>query len=245
MGEKESLALVAALSNEAEVAWLRLGGVLSHVQTKGWYTMAGAHEYKSFREFIEQEHELEYRKAMYYIQIYNDLANSKVPWSKVNMVGWVKLKELSKIITVENVDHWVEVALKNNKQSLIELVKASLAASAPLTIEEQEAKTVTTMTFKVHENQKIGIKAALAKAKIVGQTEFDTMALEYICMDFMAGNGGQKIISIGGLSAQQVFESLQVLLGENAMEVILQMTAEAYPKWSINCEPAPPNANEL
>ena len=45
---------------------------------------------------------------------------------------------------------------------------------------------MTTKTFKVHEDQKATIEAAIDKAKAAANTTVDTVALELICMDYAA-----------------------------------------------------------
>jgi len=102
MKEKQTRDLIATLTEQTEVAFFKLGGVLSLVQANGWYQ-----PYGSFREFVEKEHGLHYRKATYWIEIYNRLSNSGVPWAKVSKLGWTKLKEIARVLTAENVVEWV------------------------------------------------------------------------------------------------------------------------------------------
>ena len=125
---------------------------------------------------------------MYQIEIYNRLSNSGVPWSKVSAIGWTKLQVIARVLTVENADEWVEIAKAANTLTLLETVKKSLAKDSPLAIEDQSAKVITTMTFKVHEDQKTTIEAALAKAKEQSGTTVSTAALDFMCMDFLGGN---------------------------------------------------------
>ena len=134
--------------------------MLSVIQANGWFA-----PYNSFREFVEKKHGIHYRKAVYWTDIYNKLAEAKVPWDKVKYIGWTKLKEIAGVITTENVDEWVKVAKENNTISLIETVKAHLNSDKQVAIEDQTKKNVTTRSFKVHEDQKATIDTALAKAK--------------------------------------------------------------------------------
>jgi hypothetical protein len=200
--EKQARLLVKTLSEETEVAFFRLGGVLSVIQANGWYE-----PYASFREFVEKEHGLHYRKATYWVGIYNNLAESKVPWEKVADLGWTKLKEIAGVINNDNVDEWVKVAKAQNTLSLIETVKAHLQNNAPKALEDGSSSTVTTKTFKVHEGQKTVIEAALAKAKNDSGTVVDTVALEYICSDFLAAQTtAQKLKAMGIESALEALE---------------------------------------
>ena len=163
MKEKQAQELVRTLREQTEVTFFKLGGVLSVIQSNGWFE-----PYDSFREYVEKEHGIEYRRAVYWTEIYNALAESKVPWQKVQVIPWTKLKEIAKILTIENVDMWVEIAKEQNTITLIQTVKEHSPRS-PLAIEDDQEE-VTAKTFKVHEDQKATIEAAVSKAKEQGST---------------------------------------------------------------------------
>jgi hypothetical protein len=219
MKEKQARDLVSTLTEQTEVTFFKLGGVLSVIQANGWYE-----PYASFREFVEKEHGLHYRKATYWIEIYNRLSNSGVPWAKVSKLGWTKLKEIARVLTIENVDEWVKVADEQNTITLIETVKNHLAKDAPKAIEDQTSKTVTTITFKAHEDQKETIKAAISKAKEQSGTQVDTVALEYICMDFMGGQTVKQKLQKMGIEA--ALKALEDAFPNAAIEVTLNEDGE-------------------
>ena len=72
-----------------------------------------------------------------------------------------------------------------NALSLKEAVDNALKAAAGTGDEVKEAATVTTITFKVHPDQKEIINQALEKAKQVIPTQVQTVALEGICQEYM------------------------------------------------------------
>jgi hypothetical protein len=186
--EDKAHVLITELMEETEVTFFRLGGILSVIQANGWYQ-----PYASFREFVEQKHGLSYRKAIYWIEIYNRLSNSGIPWTKVKDVGWTKLQIIASVLTIENVDEWVTVAGAQNTLTLTETVKNAKAKAngSGGAIEDQSSKTVTTMTFKVHTDQKAIIDAAIEKAKTTSGTAVATAALEFIAQDYL---GGQTLV---------------------------------------------------
>jgi len=196
MKEQEAREMAKVLGNETEMTLFKLGGVLSVIQANGWFE-----PYGSFRDYVEKELGMHYRKATYWVSIYNHLAESKVPWDKVKGLGWTKLKEIAEVLTVDNVDEWVQIAQSQTTLQLIETVKAHKQKGAPKAIEDQSAKTVTTVTFKVHEDQKETIKAALAKAKEDSGTTVDTAALEFICLDYLGGQSMAQRLQKMGLDA--------------------------------------------
>lgn len=202
MNEKSARSAVTALSNETEMTSFKLGGVLSVIQANGWYE-----PYASFREYVEKELGMHYRKATYWVSIYNHLVEAKVPWEKVKGLGWTKLKEIAEVLTLENVDEWVKIAQSQTTLQLIETVKAHKSAGAPKAVEDQAAKTVTTMTFKVHEDQKETVKSAIEKAKGDSGTTVDTAALEFICLDYLGGQSmSQKLQKLGLEAALEALE---------------------------------------
>lgn len=191
MDKKTALELVVELNEQADIAFFRLGGILSLVSANGWWQTED-NKYPTFRAYIEQEHGLEYRKATYWIAIYNALAKSDVPWEKIKTVGWTKLNEIAKVLTVENVDDWVAKAEKVNTLTLHDMVKKESEGGATDDGTPVETEKVTTKTFKVHAGQKEVIEAAIKKVREISGTEVDTMALEYICQDFLGGSGAQN-----------------------------------------------------
>ena len=201
--EKQALELVGILAEQTEVTFFKLGGVLSVIQANGWFS-----PYASFREFVESKHGIHYRKAVYWTDIYNKLAEAKIPWDKVKHIGWTKLKEIAGVITVDNVDEWVKVAKESNTISLIETVKAHLNKDkGQIALEDKTKTAVSTRTFKVHEDQKATIDTALAKAKEQSGTTVDTAALEFICLDYLGGQSlPQKLKSIGIEAALEALE---------------------------------------
>jgi hypothetical protein len=191
----EAIAAIPALLESADENYFRLGGHLSVIQSEKFYTAAG---YETFRTFVEAEFGLAYRKAMYWIQIYDKLIESGVPWAKVKTVGWTKLKDLALILTVENADEWVERALSSTVlqlQAAIASAKAGTLPNSGITPEGPKSE-VTTFTVKVHTDQKLTIKEAIQKARVEANTEYDGVALEGICQNYLSGGNVNKPASL-------------------------------------------------
>ena len=101
-----------------------------------------------------------------------------MPWEKVKNIGWTKLKDLAPVLTKENVDSWVKVAEQQTAIQLVETVKAAVAANSPKAIEDQTAKTLTTKTFKVHEDQKATIDLSRVRTH-KGQHYFSHLVMRW------------------------------------------------------------------
>lgn len=183
---------IATLIGTADESYIRLGGVLSLIQSKKFFEAEG---YKNLKDLVETKFGIPYRKAMYWITIYDALIESGVPWAKVSMLGWTKLKDLAQILTLDNVDEWVERAQDMTVLQLkdaIDKFKAGTLKTSGLTPEDEQASEVTTFTVKVHTAQKLIIREAIEKAKSMSGTEFDGSALEAICMNFLSGGVASK-----------------------------------------------------
>ena len=185
--------------------------------------------HETFRAFVETECGLKYRKGMYLIEIYNGLVESGVAWDKVKHLGWTKLSYLASILSVDNVDDWVAVAENLTVLQLIEHIKASTkgdnAANSPEVVDGNTSST-TTMTFKVHQDQKDTIREALDKAKHESGTEFDSVALEAIAMDFLGGESKLKSIPtlvelMTGKSIEEVLEAVSNVFPDVTLEATL------------------------
>lgn len=179
--------MVKELDERIAFDGFKLGGVLSVISAQQWFS-----PYATFKEYVETEIGMKYRRAAYWIKIYNKIIDNGIEWAKVKHIGWTKLKELVDVLTPDNTDHWVKIASENTTLNLIELVKSALANEQKKLAGSEEgdekAKVTTTMTFKVHEEQRKTIELAIDKAKQDGQTDVASVAIEYICADYIAGN---------------------------------------------------------
>jgi len=197
MTKADAFSIVPSLIESVDFSYFKLGGVLSAIQENQWWV----DEADSFKEFIPERFGLHYRKAMYLIKIYDGLVEADIPWFKVSGLGWTKLKELADILTTENVDEWVERA---NNLSVLQLIAAVKAfKSGELSTDgttEADTSGVTTITFKVHPDQKETIKQAVEQALEESDTEFKSVALEAICLNFLAGGSTKpsKPLSLAG-----------------------------------------------
>ena len=174
--------LLVELREQQELNTFKIGGVLSMIQEQGWFA-----PYGSFKEYVEQEHLIRCRTALYWIKIYRALLESGVSWEKVKHLGWSKLKELAGVLTVENTAEWIDIAEKQTTLQLIETVKTSIAEDDGEAPGSAPTKEVVNRSFKLHTDQRETIEAAIAKARELSGTSVDTVALEYICLEFLGG----------------------------------------------------------
>ena len=219
----DAIESVPALLNSADENYFRLGGVLSEIATKKYFELDG---FETFKQFADVKYGLPYRKAMYWINIYDKLIESNVGWNKVKDVGWTKLKDLASVLTIENVDEWVQRALSSTTLQLQEAIAKSKAGTLPNSgIEPVATKSeVTTITFKVHADQKVTINEAIDKAMKEADTKFSGVALESIMMNYLAG---------GNVTGST---SLTETLKKFNMEDALHALEAAFPEFEVTAK---------
>lgn len=111
---------------------------------------------------------------------------------------------------------------------LMDTIKKAIANSHQKqlgTDTSEPAKTVMTKTFKMHEDQKATIEAAIEKAKEVSKTTVDTVALEFICLDYLASGNKKK-----GNAPAKIDATAVANLG---VEAALDIFSSAFPNHNI------------
>lgn len=189
----QALKMVPELEDSSSFNDFKQGGVLSVIQDKGWWEGSD-----TFRTYLKNVLGVDPGKAYALIRTYNSLIESEVPWDKVKGVRWTKLDVIAGVINEENVDEWVQRAKDLSTLQLrdfvIEWSKAKAKEDAPEGSGAAEVATsnVTTLTYKVHEDQKETIKNAVIKAKEENNTRVDAVALELITLQYLEGTLGKQ-----------------------------------------------------
>ena len=179
--EATAVTKIHELIDEQGFNYFQLGGVFQVMHEKKWY--AG---HKTFGEMCEEEFGTSLRKAQYFVKIYNFVVNSELTWEQIKTVGWTKMRVIAQRIETKEALPWIEKAKTMSVQKLRQEVK-KLAETG-----EQKAITdVSTKTFKLHADQKEVLEAALDKAKTEGPTEYDSVALENVCLDFLSAGASK------------------------------------------------------
>ena len=184
---------VRGLIDSVDQHYFEVGGYLDRISKEGLWDNVF---YDSFREAVEAETGVHYRKAMYLSNIYNSIVEAEIPWAKIAPLAWSKLKEVASILTNENVDEWVAKIMGPPEMTVMQIQEAvklvKLGSLAKGDEVPEETSTVTSISFKVHADQKENIQLAVAKAKGEAETEFDGVALDAICMNYLSGGLATK-----------------------------------------------------
>lgn len=195
----------------------KIGGYLARVRENKWIE-----PYDTFAEFCLEELGFKERKALYLIKIYETLNHHQIEWGVVSKLGWTKIKELLDVITAENVNEWVEKA----EPLTVSELQALLAGG-----EGGEGKTKTKsdghkISFSLHPDQVDAVESALNKAKAEVDTEFDNVALETICSEYLTPHERQSAV----VTPDTAVKYLQTLSVEEAVALL----QKAHPSLEVN-----------
>ena len=238
---KTALPLVQELLDSRDFDAFRLGGLLSVIQANGFWREQG---YEKFEEFTAGYFGIKYRKASYLMDIYNNLIESGVEWDDVKAVGWTKLKEIAKFLTVDNVAEWVERCNNMNTVTLIDYIKTLDENGEPKQKSEKkdvdptENKEVSSLTFKLHTEQKELVLEAVEKAKKDADTEHNNVAMEYIATQYLTGALGKKQKAVKQKTLDELMQAEYDADPETALETLLNKVAEMYPEFDIHVAPS-------
>lgn len=227
---------VKSLAEDIEFSYFKVGGILNRINEEGWYTEEG---FIKFSEFVESEFGIKRTKAMYLINIYNGLLASGVAWTDVKDVGWSKLKEIVGVLTAKNVAQWVKRANEMTVLQLNAYVKQHKAGDSGGSSDDEDSGVpkVSSMTFKMYDDQKEVVIEALDKAKEAGPTEHNNVALEAICMDYLAGPSKPTVEDAP--SVAPTLEALKTLMEHFNYIQVLETFEKVWPDIDLTvAEPA-------
>jgi len=207
-GEDESvLALVeesddliaTAQELEANVATTeyQLGGVLYHIKkSKEHLKVDGGEVYGEpggFKKFLMDYFNLDYRKAMYLIEIYTcfTIAGIEAPSQIVAEIGWTKASKIAKHLVGENADveGLIELARENTVQDLSTSITEQVEVGGSRTAGEKVKRV--SLNFRLFEEQ-AGIVDDALKAAVeqLGLKDINE-ALVHIVQEWVVLNGGE------------------------------------------------------
>lgn len=204
------------LAENIDGSYFELGGLLKLIAAQQWYE-----GFPTFEAYVQEKFGYGVRKANYLIGIYTHLVDNQIPWEKVAHLGWTKLKDLTEVLTLENLDDWVSKAEKVTVMELQALIKASKGGTGTGTTTTANTTTdVVKFKATLHADQAEQVNTALAKAKGEMQTDHDNVALTAICSGYLANSSSLPVATTVDMVA--TFKTL-------GYEQVLQFFDQAFP----------------
>jgi len=179
------LALAKEVSEEASAIEYKLGGVLFHVRKSGAYTELDKRysEKGGFGLYVLEQLNVEYRKAMYLIDIYYKWNKFGLDAEKVAQIGWAKAAKIAAVMTEDTAAELLELAENNTVADLVENIKTSYKEVGGT---KGEKKVLKTFKFRLFEDQAAAVEEVLQA--VASAMEFKNLdqAFEHIVMEWAA-----------------------------------------------------------
>ena len=158
--------------------------------------------YPSFKEYVYDEFGFEYRNAMYYVKIGENIVSHGIDKQTFDKIGWSKFKLIMGVLSSDLTKIQVEKLIKVvSKMSVRELKKFIDEKNFEKIIDEGNSvieKVVRCkMVFTLTNEQADVVKQAINRAMEIGGLDNESMALELICVEYLFGEGknANKILS--------------------------------------------------
>jgi len=151
--------------------------------------------FDSFREYVEDELHVKYRRARYFVSIAKAVKDLNLEWSEIESIGWTKARILLPFLRnldADEFESWLTFADEHSVSELASEMKATKA------IELTEASNDTTVlpeselisyTFKATPEQAQIINDTMEHAKRMFDVNSQMDALESIMYDWMMRAG--------------------------------------------------------
>ena len=182
--------LILVEAQKIDESYQSLARLLHESYDNGYYIRWG---YESFKEYVETELGVQYRKAKYLVSIAQVIKDLKINWDEVEGIGWSKLRVLVPILREQgSAGDWLELAKQYSSKDLESLVKDSKIG---FDIGASGQDKIVTLTFRMTPETSEIVTEALDTAKRVIETTDNVLALEQMSYDYVMSSDepGEKV----------------------------------------------------
>lgn len=199
-GSDDLIATVQELEAEVGHTEWKMAGLLYHIKkAKTYLELEGAAEagyddgVEGFRKFLLDYFNIDYRKAMYLIEIYVNftLAGIENPGEVVATLGWTKAQKIAKPMLIEGQDpaELVELATETAANDLSEIIKERVSVGGEKGTTGEKKKRIT-LKFRFFEAEAATVETILTTVKDQLGLKDVGDALLHILSEYDAANGG-------------------------------------------------------
>jgi hypothetical protein len=169
----------------------KLGGVLYHVRLSKAYQKVDK-KYKEnggFGLYVKEHLNIEYRKAMYLIDIYYKFNLYGIDSAKVSALGWTKCSKIAAVMSEDTAEDLIELAETSSVADLTDAIKESYKAEGGT---KGTVKKRVTFKFRLLEEAGTAVTEVIEQAaKDMGLKNLDD-AFEHIVMEWAAEHQNVK-----------------------------------------------------
>ncbi len=200
-GERDLIEVAQELEATAATSEYRLGGVLFHIKKdKTYLNVEGGEQYAEkggFGTFLRDYFNVEYRKAMYLIDIYIAFTQAAIenPAEAVARMGWAKASKIARPMQLEgaNPTDLVSLAENNTLADLSTAIKEQVEVGGTRT--PGTKVTRTTLKFRLLDQEGASVTQVLEAVQSAQSLKDIGEALVYVINDWAANNAGTSAAS--------------------------------------------------
>jgi len=180
-----------SLIDRIEESYFIFGGVLNSIHQKGLHSKIGKdylNNKQGFTQFLKDVYGIEYRKAMFLIQIYKSFSALGIDEKRLSKIGWSKAKELvNHLATKDDALKLIDFAEKNKIDDLKEHVKTKYKNVKTGKIEGTANLKLRSYSIRLTEDKAELVDEALRHAmdSLDEGEQTPSAALHYICSRYM------------------------------------------------------------
>lgn len=192
VNEAESLLdLAKETAEEASAVEYKLGGILFHVRKTGAYKELDDKfsEKGGFGLYVLEHLNVEYRKAMYLIDIYYKWNKFGLDSAKVASIGWAKAAKIAAVMTEDTAEELLELAEGNTVADLVENIKTNYKEVGG---QKGEKKMLKTFKFRLFEDQAAAVEEVLNSVAAAMEFKNLDLAFEHIVMEWATEHPVEK-----------------------------------------------------
>jgi len=172
------------VNRQVEAEYLTLAQLLNEAYHREYFIEWG---FEDWRSYTEDELGVQYRKAMYFVDVWDVVKKLNLPTAQVEKLGWTKMKDLTRVMTEKNAKDWLEKAKKMTTREITEEVRDTRKretgkATGPETIK---------LSLIMGEDEGNIILDAIAESKKLCDSENEVVALGLVCQDWLEMKGAE------------------------------------------------------
>lgn len=145
--------------------------------------------YSSFEDYIDNEIQIAYRKAMYLIEIYGKAKLLNMDMARLERMGWSKARELIRVVDESNANEWMDRAENCSVKELNVFIKQEKDKTSDKSSVIEETPIITTITFKLGMAEHAIIDDALQESKKLINNSDLALSLANICQEWLEVKG--------------------------------------------------------
>jgi hypothetical protein len=165
-----------------EADHMALAALLAEAYNKRYWEEWG---FEDFKVYCADELDVQWRKAYYFVDIWNKVEEYNLDVKEVKAIGWTKMKEIATVMTKRNYKGLMTKAKKMSAKDFIDEIKIMRAKQKG----KDPRPVTTTIQLKANEDEAKTILEAISEAKKLTESGNDTVALEMICSDWLEDKG--------------------------------------------------------